>query len=122
MRFLIARFFYTDAVNTVIIFMGVYVTDEVGFGTQLASVVMLVAMSFAVVAGLIWGRVVDRIGPRPEVIAGGFLVGAGFIILSFTQSLWVFYVGTLVVSGGTSAAVGVPRTWAIIQPFTRMRG
>ena len=68
------------------------------------------------------GFLVDRIGPRPVVIAGGFLVGAGFIILSFTHSLWVFYVGTLVVSGGTSAAVGVPRTWAIVQWFTRMRG
>ena len=68
------------------------------------------------------GFLVDRIGPRPVVIAGGFLVGVGFIILSFTHSLWVFYVGTLVVSGGTSAAVGVPRTWAIVQWFTRMRG
>lgn len=68
------------------------------------------------------GFLVDRIGPRPVVIAGGFFVGAGFILLSFTQNIWMFYVGTLVVSAGTSAAVGVPRTWAIVQWFTRMRG
>ena len=68
------------------------------------------------------GFLVDRIGPRPVVITGGFLIGTGFILLSFTQNLWMFYVGTLVVSAGTSAAVGVPRTWAIVQWFTRMRG
>jgi MFS family permease len=68
------------------------------------------------------GFLVDRIGPRPVVITGGFLIGTGFILLSFTQNLWMFYVGTLIVSAGTSAAVGVPRTWAIVQWFTRMRG
>ena len=68
------------------------------------------------------GYIVDRIGPRPVVLAGGILVGVGFIMLSRINSLWMFYVGTLVVSAGTSAAVGVPRMWAIVQWFTRMRG
>ncbi len=63
-RFLIGRVFYTDAVNTVIAFMGIYVTNEVGFSAGESSRVLLVAIVFAVVGGLVWGRVVDRIGPK----------------------------------------------------------
>lgn len=63
-RFLIGRVFYTDAINTVIAFMGIYVTNEVGFSTQDSQLVLLLAIVFAVVGGFIWGGVVDRIGPR----------------------------------------------------------
>jgi UMF1 family MFS transporter len=63
-RFLVGRVFYTDAVNTVIAFMGIYVTNEVGFTAEESSRVLLVAFLFAVAGGLVWGRVVDRIGPK----------------------------------------------------------
>ncbi|CAN5776493.1 MFS transporter [soil metagenome] len=63
-RFLLGRVFYTDAVNTVILFMGIYVTNEVGFSTAEATLIMLTATAFAVPGGFIWGSIVDRIGPR----------------------------------------------------------
>ena len=63
-RFLIGRIFYTDSVNTVIVFMGIYVTNEVGFSEQQAQIVLLVAIATAIVGGLIWGIVVDQIGPK----------------------------------------------------------
>jgi MFS transporter, UMF1 family len=61
-RFMIGRVFYTDAVNTVIIFMGIYVRTEVGFTTAQATLIMLTATAFAVPGGFIWGSIVDRIG------------------------------------------------------------
>jgi MFS transporter, UMF1 family len=61
-RFMIGRVFYTDAVNTVILFMGIYVRGEVGFTTAQATLIMLTATAFAVPGGFVWGAVVDRIG------------------------------------------------------------
>ncbi|MBI4544873.1 MAG: MFS transporter [Gemmatimonadetes bacterium] len=63
-RFLVGRVFYVDAANTVIIFMGVYVTNEVGFTQREAQILLLVAIAAAVAGGLALGHVVDRIGPK----------------------------------------------------------
>jgi UMF1 family MFS transporter len=71
LRFLLGRIFYTDAINTVIAFMGLYVVNvalaagaDASSGERTARLVMLAAIVFAVAGGFIWGRVVDRIGPR----------------------------------------------------------
>ena len=70
-RFLIGRVFYTDAVNTVIAIMGLYVTSvavRAGYaaekGKAMAQLIMLVAVTCAVVSGFVWGRIVDRIGSK----------------------------------------------------------
>jgi UMF1 family MFS transporter len=71
LRFLIGRMFYTDAINTVITYMALFTVnvaiagglDEIG-GRAQAERVMLSAITFAVIGGLAWGRLVDRIGPR----------------------------------------------------------
>jgi UMF1 family MFS transporter len=70
-RFLIGRVFYTDAINTVIAYMALFtvnVTVAGGLteaaGQDQAERVMLSAITFAVCGGLVWGRLVDRIGPR----------------------------------------------------------
>src|SRR5262245_25054523 len=71
LRVLVGRIFYTDAINTVIGFMALY-TMNVATATGLTaaqattqkSLVMAVAITFAVPAGLIWGRIADRVGPK----------------------------------------------------------
>jgi MFS transporter, UMF1 family len=63
-RFLIGRVFYADAANTLIIFMGVYVTNELGFTERAAQILSLSAIVGAVIGGLSFGHVVDRIGPK----------------------------------------------------------
>jgi UMF1 family MFS transporter len=70
-RFLVGRVFYTDAINTVISFMtpvalNLFVLagrtgDEASKQTQL---VMMSAISCAIVGGILWGRIVDRLGPK----------------------------------------------------------
>jgi UMF1 family MFS transporter len=71
LRFLIGRVFYTDAINTVIAFMSLYTLNVAAFagltaeaGRTQAGYVLLTAISFAVVGGFAWGRLVDRIGPK----------------------------------------------------------
>ena len=70
-RFLVGRVFYTDAINTVIGYMALYAIhvavasgmSEAGAG-EFKNFVMLIAISCAVVAGLLWGRATDRLGPK----------------------------------------------------------
>jgi MFS family permease len=68
------------------------------------------------------GFLVDRFGPRRMIMVGGFVSGLGLISLSFLQSIWMFYASVLLVSLGNSAASGIPRNWAIVQWFRRLRG
>lgn len=74
------------------------------------------------IASPVEGFLVDRFGPRPIVLFGAILSGSGLIMLSFLQSIWMFYVCVLLVSLGISASVGIPRNWAIVQWFRRLRG
>jgi UMF1 family MFS transporter len=70
-RFLVGRVFYTDAINTVIGYMSLYaIHTSIAAGMseteagEFKNLVMLVAISCAVVAGLLWGRANDRLGPK----------------------------------------------------------
>lgn len=70
-RFLVGRMFYTDAINTVIMIMFLYtinVAMNTGLtydqGEQTAKLIMMTAITFAVVGGFTWGWLVDRLGPK----------------------------------------------------------
>jgi UMF1 family MFS transporter len=63
-RFLVGRFFYTDPVNTVIVVMAVFATQAIGFTQAEANLVLLTLTVAAVIASLIWGQMVERIGPK----------------------------------------------------------
>jgi MFS transporter, UMF1 family len=114
-RFLIGRVFYTDAVNTVIAFMGLYVTNEVGLSTGQATLVMIIATMCAVPGGYLWGRVVDRIGPART--------------LNMVLLLWIFVFGLAAAVGffrmpaaffwpvPVLAGIALGGTWAADRPF-----
>lgn len=65
-RFLFTRFFYADAINTLILIMGVYAIAEVGFESDSPAFFLLLGLGilFAVITAPLWGLLVDRIGPR----------------------------------------------------------
>ncbi|OFW67369.1 MAG: hypothetical protein A2Z12_06630 [Actinobacteria bacterium RBG_16_68_21] len=64
-RFLIGRFFYTDAVNTLIGgYLTIYAKEELGFTSGDLEALLTVAISAAIVGGFTGGRFVDRFGPR----------------------------------------------------------
>jgi MFS transporter, UMF1 family len=114
-RFLIGRVFYTDAVNTVITFMGIYVTQEVGFTTAQAILVMLVATGFAVPGGYAWGHVVDRIGPKRTL---DLVLGLWVVVFS-----WAALVGFLQLPAAVfwpvpvMAGLALGGTWASDRPY-----
>ncbi|MBT8212183.1 MAG: MFS transporter [Acidimicrobiia bacterium] len=64
-RFLIGRFLYTDAVNTLIGgFLTIFAKEELGFTETQLEQLLAVAIAFAIVGGLGAGPLVDKFGPR----------------------------------------------------------
>jgi MFS transporter, UMF1 family len=76
-RFLVARFFYTDPVNTVIVVMSTFAVKAIGFTEREANLVLLGLTIAAVVASLGWGSLVERIGPKRTLmwVLGSWCVG-----------------------------------------------
>jgi UMF1 family MFS transporter len=76
-RFLVGRFFYTDAINTLINgFLTIYVIEELEFSDDEVQALLAVAITAAIAGGVLGGRVVDRIGPRRmlHAVLNGWLV------------------------------------------------
>jgi UMF1 family MFS transporter len=63
-RFLASRFFYTDALNTSVTIMTIFSVKAVGFTEDEANYVLLGLTLSAIVSAFIWGRLVDRYGPK----------------------------------------------------------
>ena len=114
-RFLIGRAFYADAVNTLIVFMGIYVTNEIGFSDAQTNVLLLVSIATAVVGGLLWGLVVDRIGPKRTLnrVLGLWAVTFTLAALIPVTPLpdWLFW------GVSSMAGIGLGGIWAADRPY-----
>jgi UMF1 family MFS transporter len=63
LRFLLARFLYLDGLNTVIVFMSIYLVNVAGFsGKGEVQAFFVVSTTFAIGGGIGWGVVTDRWG------------------------------------------------------------
>jgi UMF1 family MFS transporter len=112
-RFLAARFFYTDALNTSVAVMAVFAVHAVGFSDKESNMVLLGLTLSAIVSAFIWGRAVDRIGPKrtlfivlclwavallfgalfiakPAFIVAGIAIGAGFAGLHVSDRVLMY--------------------------------
>jgi UMF1 family MFS transporter len=100
-RFLIAHFLYTDAVNTVVLFMAVYATKVGGFTSPEVTHLLAISTVFAIVGAFAAGPLVDRIGARRALYAALALwtVALG---LALVADRGLFFV----VGGCTGAALG----------------
>jgi UMF1 family MFS transporter len=122
LRFLLGRVFYTDAINTVIAFMSLY-TANVAVSTGLspsegkaqAGLVMLSAISFAVVGGFVWGWIVDRIGPKRTLNIVLCLWMATFVLAAAIGLLRLPIVYLYVVAGLAGIALG--GVWSADRPY-----
>jgi len=67
-RFLLGRFFYSDAVNTVVVVMSVVTVHAMGLTAQTSVLVLLMLTLVAIVMSFVWGWLVDRQGPKRTLI------------------------------------------------------
>ena len=121
-RFLVGRIFYTDPINTVISIMMLYtinvaehtgLSHEQGEGT--GKLIMMTAISFAVVGGFVWGWIVDRRGPKRtlnyvlDLWVGVFLLAAAVGILGLP--LFTLYIVAC------AAGIALGGVWAADRPY-----
>lgn len=114
-RFLIGRAFYTDAANTLIVFMGIYAIQEVGYSDTVTPILLMVAIFAAVVGGFAWGPIVDRIGAKRTLERVLFLWMATLAAASLIPVLGL----PRVLFWGVASAAGVALggTWASDRPL-----
>jgi UMF1 family MFS transporter len=87
-NFLVANFFYSDAVNTVIIAMGVYATQVMGFESALD--VLAPAIITAVLGSLLFGLVTDWVTAKQALIIALLMWVAVFAAAILTTDRNIF--------------------------------
>jgi UMF1 family MFS transporter len=106
LRFLVARFFYSDAVNTIIVVMTIVATKAKGLSDMQALLVLLGLAVVAVFASFGWGRLVDRVGPRRTLMvvlsswAVGLVVGAVSLGVDGPFGMGMFLVSGAILGSG----------------------
>jgi len=106
LRFIVARFFYSDPVNTAIAVMSAFAVNAVGFSEGEALQVLLVLTVVAVFASFGWGVMADRWGPRRTlfIVLGTWAVG--LTIISLVLSTVPFLIAGALLGAGLGG-VGV---------------
>jgi UMF1 family MFS transporter len=122
MRFLVGRVFYTDSINTVINVMALYtinVAENTGLtyaqGERAAQLIMMTAISFAVVGGFAWGWLVDRIGPK-RTLDWVLYLWVGVFGLAAAVGILGLPLPTLYVVA-CSAGIALGGVWAADRPY-----
>jgi UMF1 family MFS transporter len=109
-RFLVGRFLYTDAINTLIGgFLAIFVIDELSLDRGFFTVLMAVAITSAIVGGIGAGPIIERIGPlrvlRVVLVAWmvAMVAGIAAAVTGQTGIAWVI---------GPVGGLALGATWA----------
>jgi len=95
---------------------------DLGLSSAQTSLIFSLARAEGSFAGPIVGRLVDKFGSRPMIIAGGLLASAGFIALHWVHSYVLFVaIFVAVVATGKSTGLGQVLLSAVNQWFIRRR-
>jgi UMF1 family MFS transporter len=117
-RFLVGRFFYSDAVNTVIVVMSVVTTEALGVSDRDANTILLGLTVVAIAMSFAWGWLCDRIGPKRTLLvvlaswAIGLLVG-GIAIGLGPAGLGPFLVAGAILGSGLGGVTVADRVLMI---------
>jgi UMF1 family MFS transporter len=105
-RFLVGRFFYSDAVNTIIVVMSVVTVEAMGLTPRDANLILLLLTVVAVGASFGWGVLVDRFGPKRTLLivlsswGVGLVLGAASLGVPGTPGLVMFLVAGAILGSG----------------------
>jgi len=110
-RFLLARLFYQEAVETTIIFMGVFAEKAMGMDDASKIVFFIIATTAAIFGSFLWGLVTDSIGAHRALIYD--LIGwvIGLLAIAFFPHRVVFW------AVGALLGVMLGGVWTTSRPY-----
>ena len=105
-RFLLAYFFYNDAILTVIAFSSIYAQNTLGFTTGELITFFMTVQTTAILGSVVFGFVTDRIGPKRTIVLTLFIWFVVILMAIFSMSKQTFLVTGLLagMSMGSSQA------------------
>lgn len=110
-RFLVAKFFYEDAIQTVIIFMAVYTQKVMGFSSAATSNFFIVIIPSAIIGSAIFGILTDHFGPKRTLmfVLVGWIICLIAVVL--TMKVWIFWLL------GGMVGIFMGSTWTSARPL-----
>jgi len=108
LRFLIADYFFEDAIATVIIFMAVYAQVVMKMGDEVKIWFFIVSTTSAVVGSFICGYITDLFGPKKTLffVVSGWILSLGAVMFTSNPTyFWILgsFIGIFLGSTWTSA-------------------
>jgi len=110
-RLLVARFFYVDAIATVIAYMTVYARRTGEFAGAEVELLLASSVIFAILGGVAAGAIVERLGPKK--LLTGTLVLVAATLLATGLSGW----GPLLWVAGPAVGIGLGAVWTSDRVF-----
>ena len=89
--------------------------------TQVSFALSLRGIEMSMLSPLV-GFLVDRYGSRRLALLGVITIGLGFIMLSFTRTLWMFYASIVLIAFGGGGCTGVVLMHVAVNWFQRKAG
>ena len=98
------------------------IVEEFGWSRTAFSAVLSINAVMGALLAPLWGRLVDRHGPRGVVPVGAAIVGLSMVLLSTMRSMLQAYLLYILLAFGAGGKSLVPVSTALSQWFNRRRG
>ena len=105
-RFLLAYFFYNDAILTVIAFSSIYAQNTLGFTTGELITFFMTVQTTAILGSVLFGFLTDKIGPKRTIVLTLFIWFAVILLAILSATKQTFFMTGLLagMSMGSSQA------------------
>jgi MFS transporter, UMF1 family len=121
-RFLIGRVFYTDPINTVLTVMSLFTVNvaiasglDKEAGEKKAQLILMFAITLAILGGFFWGWLTDKIGPK-KTLNMVLCLWLGNFILGFCIGVFKLPMAAMYVLAGI-AGFALGGVWSADRPY-----
>lgn len=111
LRFLVADYFFEDAIATTIIFMAVFTERVLGMDAGDRTIFFIISTAFAMVGAYILGHLADRLSPKRvlfAIVAGWIIVLTLFAVNNYRTVFWIL---------GPIIGILLGGVWSVSRPL-----
>ena len=113
-RFLLAFFFYNDAILTVISFSAIFAQTTLGFSTEEVVVFFLVVQTAAILGSVLFGILTDKYGPKRTILLSLLLWFVVVAVVFAVVSKWGFWTAGLLAGGAIGGTQSASRSLMVL--------